>query len=378
VTRTASRTAKSADIAINPQKGVFETHRTDTWQVLIDHAGSAPIPNMCCHWHLNGKCVQNCFNAASHIQLDGTQIEAVKAWIEKCRARMPHSLGDARGTKKQKLGHSDPSYTRFNFVAMSSPSGHRAPDIPVGSPEVRPAVGFADHHARRGTPHPPERPPAVSPAGGPRPATATRSPPSRTSDDSLAATPNSVLDSLPAATPMHQRLTPSSTRSTSTTPAIAHGPDEGRSPYDATSLCTTVALEPIAPDPPPQPKQSSLNAEIRSPYAPRGKCPPRRPSAVAPGPVAKRRFPATADAASRGRVGRHTRLSAPAHSTLRIPLRMLHGRRSPQLGPAASLRLRIGRRASHSAIQHPDVWVRVPSRAPLSTPLVFAPTLGAV
>jgi hypothetical protein len=47
-TRTSSRAAKSAVVAMNPQKGVFETHRTDTWQVFIDHAGSAPIPNMCC------------------------------------------------------------------------------------------------------------------------------------------------------------------------------------------------------------------------------------------------------------------------------------------------------------------------------------------
>ena len=98
-TRTASRVAKTADATINPQNGVFETNRVDTWQVFIDHAGSAPIPNICCRWHLNGKCVKNYFNTASHIQLDDTQIEAVKAWIEKCRARIPHSSVDARGTK---------------------------------------------------------------------------------------------------------------------------------------------------------------------------------------------------------------------------------------------------------------------------------------
>jgi hypothetical protein len=78
-TRTAARASKAADAKVNPQKGVLETNSNDTWQVFIDHAGSAPIPNMCCRWHLNGKCVKNCFNAASHIQLDATQIEAVKA-----------------------------------------------------------------------------------------------------------------------------------------------------------------------------------------------------------------------------------------------------------------------------------------------------------
>ena len=106
-TRPAARASKAVDATVNPQKGVLETNSNDTWQVFIDHAGSAPIPNMCCRWHLNGKCVKNCFNAASHIQLDATQIEAVKAWIEKCHARMPRSSTDARSTKKQKLGHSD-------------------------------------------------------------------------------------------------------------------------------------------------------------------------------------------------------------------------------------------------------------------------------
>ena len=91
----------SADATINPQKRIFETNRNNTWQVFIDHPGSAPIPNMCCRWHLNGKCVKNCFSAASHVQLDDTQIEAVKAWIEKCRARMPRLSAGACGTKKK-------------------------------------------------------------------------------------------------------------------------------------------------------------------------------------------------------------------------------------------------------------------------------------
>jgi hypothetical protein len=102
VTRTASRAAKAVDATINPQKGVFETKSNDTCQVFIDHAGSGSIPNMCCHWHLKGKRVKNCFNTASHIQLDGTQIDAVKAWIEKCRERMPQPLSDACNAKKQK------------------------------------------------------------------------------------------------------------------------------------------------------------------------------------------------------------------------------------------------------------------------------------
>ena len=99
-TRTTNA-ANSFDVTINPQKGILETNSNDTWQVFIDHAGSAPIPNMCCRWHLNGKYVKNCFNAASHIQLDNTQIKAVKVWVERCRARMPRSSSDARGAKKK-------------------------------------------------------------------------------------------------------------------------------------------------------------------------------------------------------------------------------------------------------------------------------------
>jgi hypothetical protein len=72
-TRTATRAARAADATINPQKGVFEMNQNDTWQVFIDHAGSAPIPKMCCRWHLNRKCVKNCFNAASHKQLNDTR-----------------------------------------------------------------------------------------------------------------------------------------------------------------------------------------------------------------------------------------------------------------------------------------------------------------
>ena len=136
-TRTTTSAAKSVDATINPQKGIFETNSNDTWQVFINHAGSAPIPNMCCRWHLNGKCVKNCFNAASHIQLDNTQIEAVKVSIERCHARMPRSLSDARGAKKQKLGHSDSAYTRFNFVAMLLLPGRQAPNLPVGPPGAR-------------------------------------------------------------------------------------------------------------------------------------------------------------------------------------------------------------------------------------------------
>ena len=71
---------------------------------------------------------------------------------------------------------------------------------------------------------------------------------------------------------MRRQLTPS-IRSTSTTMAIARGPDEGRSPNYATSTQTAIPLESIAPDPPPHSTYSSIDAAIRLPCAPTGKSP---------------------------------------------------------------------------------------------------------
>ncbi len=221
--------------------------------------------------------MKSCFNAASHIQLDATQIDAVKAWMERCRARMPRSSADARSTKKQKLGHSDSAYTRFNFVATSSSSGRRAPQILAGTPGARPAVAFIDRYARRGTPHPPERPPAVSAAGGPRPSLATQSPPSGAPAVTFAPTLDNVLDSPLAAAPMRRQLTPS-IRSPSTTPAIARGPDEGRSPHDATSTRLAIPVEPIDLETTPQTPQTSLDA------APHTLCTPHGNSSFVPLP----------------------------------------------------------------------------------------------
>ncbi len=215
--------------------------------------------------------MKNCFNADSLIQLTDTQIEAVKAWIEKCHARMPCPSLDARNAKKQKLGHSHSVYTGLNFVAMPSlPACCRAPDLPVGPPGARSAVEPADLHARRGMPHPPERPPAASPTGGPRPTIATQLPPSGTAAVKFALTLKTVLDSPPTAAPMRRQLTPS-IHSTLTTMAIAGRPDKGRSPNNATSNRTAVPLESIAPEPPPQPTQSRTDAATRSLFAPSGK-----------------------------------------------------------------------------------------------------------
>ncbi len=60
-TRSATRAARAAEATINPQKGAFEMNQNDTWQVFIDHAGSAPISNLFCHWHLKREMCQELF-----------------------------------------------------------------------------------------------------------------------------------------------------------------------------------------------------------------------------------------------------------------------------------------------------------------------------
>ncbi|KAI2495233.1 hypothetical protein MHU86_19287 [Fragilaria crotonensis] len=85
----AGRRGQPADAVTNPQQDLFPRDANDTWQVFLDHVRSGgPIPNMCCRWHLNGKCVKSCFLSASHVALTTEQTTAVRAWIEQCRARM--------------------------------------------------------------------------------------------------------------------------------------------------------------------------------------------------------------------------------------------------------------------------------------------------
>ncbi|KAI2499945.1 hypothetical protein MHU86_14519 [Fragilaria crotonensis] len=57
----AGRRGQPADAVTNPQQDLFPRDANDTWQVFLDHVRSGPIPNMCCRWHLNGKCVKSCF-----------------------------------------------------------------------------------------------------------------------------------------------------------------------------------------------------------------------------------------------------------------------------------------------------------------------------
>ncbi len=121
----SGRRGQAADAVINPQQDLFPKDANDNWQVFLDHVRNAPMPNMCCRWHLNGKCVRSCFLSASHVALTTEQTASVRTWIEQCRARMRRSSPDATPpSKKTKLGPSAPAYPRSAFVAKPSQWSH--------------------------------------------------------------------------------------------------------------------------------------------------------------------------------------------------------------------------------------------------------------
>jgi hypothetical protein len=117
----SGRRGQAADAVINPQQDLFPKDANHNWQVFPDHARSALIPNMCCRWHLNGKCVRSCFLSASHVALTTDQTASVCTWIEQCWARMRRPSPDVTlPGKKTKLGSSAPAYPQSTFVAKSS------------------------------------------------------------------------------------------------------------------------------------------------------------------------------------------------------------------------------------------------------------------
>ena len=115
-----NRRAPPADEVINSQKDLFPKDPNDNWQVYLDHVRSGPVPNMCCRWHLNGKCRASCFLKVSHVALTTEQIASVREWIKQCRARMRRPTNADGPGKKQKLGTSESAYSRSTFVAAPS------------------------------------------------------------------------------------------------------------------------------------------------------------------------------------------------------------------------------------------------------------------
>jgi hypothetical protein len=110
----------------NPSGRLFKITSRDVWQVFLDHARDAPVPNLCCRYHLNGVCNDSCFFGSSHITLTGEQASVLGKWVESCRARMPRQPSDA--AKKPKLvGNSDITYNDFPLAPFRTPTNE-----PVG------------------------------------------------------------------------------------------------------------------------------------------------------------------------------------------------------------------------------------------------------
>ena len=228
--RTATQASNTADAVINPQKDRFETNSNDKWQVFVDQAGSAPIPNMCCRWHLHGECVKGCFNAASHVPLDDSQIAEVKIWIDKCRAWTPRSMVDAR--PKPKLGTSHSVYLCSSFVASSSHSTVRPVTHYRTPTDIRSSPVRLFDHSRRGTPHMPSRSLAATPATQTTPPRPLLPSTPWTADVTHATStvPLTPVTATPhTAGPMRRQPRPSIRSS-----KFARPPDKARSPFAAT------------------------------------------------------------------------------------------------------------------------------------------------
>ncbi len=114
----------STNAVRNPSGRLFKITSRDVWQVFLDHARDAPVPNLCCRSHLNGVCNESCFFGASHVNLTGDQTSALGEWIESFRPRMPRQpAGTAK--KPKLLGDSDLAYTDL-------------PQPPIGRPRTSP------------------------------------------------------------------------------------------------------------------------------------------------------------------------------------------------------------------------------------------------
>jgi hypothetical protein len=119
-TSRTNRRTPPADKIINPQKDLFPKDQNDNWQVFLDHVRTGPMPNMCCRWHLNGKCRSSCFLRDSHVTLTTEQVASVKEWIKQYTSRMRRPSHNEGAGKKQKLGTSESAYSRSTFVAAPS------------------------------------------------------------------------------------------------------------------------------------------------------------------------------------------------------------------------------------------------------------------
>jgi hypothetical protein len=131
------------DVVENPQ-GKAKLNSKDHWQTFIDHAFEAPIPGMCCRYHLNGRCRRGCPHSDTHNDLTAGEKAALPGWIAKCRSRMPASgnvkdAKDGKDSKKPKpLGHNDTAYLSTPTLTVAARPARTS--VPLRSDSSRTAT----------------------------------------------------------------------------------------------------------------------------------------------------------------------------------------------------------------------------------------------
>ena len=80
-----TRHANADDVVVNPRGKTAKITSKDHWQTFIDHASEAPLPGLCCRYHLNGRCKRGCHYADTHTALTDGELAAMPGWIARCR-----------------------------------------------------------------------------------------------------------------------------------------------------------------------------------------------------------------------------------------------------------------------------------------------------
>ncbi|KAI2489101.1 hypothetical protein MHU86_25490 [Fragilaria crotonensis] len=160
----SGRKGQPADAVTNPQQDLFTKDANDVWQVFLDHVRSGPLPNMCCRWHLNGKCVRSCFLSASHVALTTEQTASPSRWS------FDHEAAHREFHNRRTTGDAPP----FRDSRQPTDGPIAGPSIAIPAAQPRPTATIATHETSlaAATPPRPARPPTTVRRGADRPGTA--------------------------------------------------------------------------------------------------------------------------------------------------------------------------------------------------------------
>jgi hypothetical protein len=277
----AGRSGYPEDVVINPAGRGAKLSSKDHWQTFIDHASEAPLPGLCCRYHLNGQCKRGCYYGDTHVQLTAEQKTALGPWVAKCRARMPSTGGTSDANKKQKLvGNRDQAY----------PTSHLLATLDALRRPPAPAVDYRTQlsGSRLGPRQPPTltvpltKPPARAVVALPTAPPATSVSTTRFLADSRPSTASAVSTASPTArSSLTTAIAVSPTRPPSTAVAVSPARPPATAPVGAQfpHLTPTSVPCPVSPQPPqcksaptvPVPRLLSIDA--RFPLLPLGRLP---------------------------------------------------------------------------------------------------------